>query len=149
MLRILAGLLFLATLVGAASAADYYGGAAPAAAPPVYHYGALPECGEPAVLARISDRFAYQDAHITFTGLTIDHIDGVSQRALKVGGPGLIDRRYCGGQAWLSNGSATEVVFLIEGPKLGTFSIDWHVESCLAGHDPWHVYDARCRSIRP
>ena len=42
-----------------------------------------------------------------------------------------------------------QVVYIIEGPMKGTFSIGWNVESCVVGYDPWHVYEARCRSIRP
>ncbi len=147
MLRILTGFVLCAVMSGAASAADYGRTAPPPASG--YAYGALPDCGAAPVLERISEKFAYHDAHVMLSGLRIEHIDGVSQRALKVGGPGLVDRRYCGGRAWLSNGSSTEVVYLIEGPKLGTFSIGWNVESCLSGYDPWRVYDARCRSIRP
>jgi len=147
MLRIFAGLMSLAIAAGTASAADYRGAAT--APGPGYAYGALPDCQAPPVLARISQKFATYDANVIMTGLRIDRIDGISERALKLGAPGLIDRRFCGGRAWLSNGSSTEVVYLIEGPKLGPFSAGWHVESCLPGYDPWRVHDARCRSIRP
>ena len=125
------------------------GGYSPAIGYHQLHQGVLPTCDEPGVLARIAEKFAYQDAHITMTGLVIANIDGVSEQALRAGGPGLIDRRYCNGTAWLSNGQASEVVFLIEGPKVGFASIGWHVESCLPAFDPYRVHDARCRSIRP
>jgi hypothetical protein len=148
MLRILAGFVFAAILTGSAAAADYRVGAPP---PPArgHGYAALPECDAPGVLARISEKFAHQDARITRAGLAITGIDGIRQRALKASGPSLTDRRYCGGTSWLSNGRSSEVVYLIEAPKLGTFSIGWNVESCLPGFDPYRVYDAHCRSIRP
>jgi len=60
----------------------------------------------------------------------------------------VVDVRYCIGRAWLSNGSASEVVYIIEGPMKGLFSIGWAVESCLPPFDPYRVYDGNCRSIR-
>lgn len=113
-------------------------------------YGAwLPACDAPGVIASISRRFDHQDANIVYSGVTIASIGGVRERAYKAGTPGLIDRRYCGATAWLSNGRRSEVVYLIEGPGTGFAGFGWHVESCLPGHDPYHVYDARCRSLRP
>lgn len=143
MRRILTGFVFLAALTGAALAADYSGEVT--YGPPGY----LPLCSDPAVIARIPERFAYQDAHITLTGLAIIDVAQPYQVSLDAGGPGYIDRRYCGATARLSNGRRSEVVYIIEGPRVGAFSVGWHVESCLPGHDPYHVYDARCRSIRP
>jgi hypothetical protein len=148
MLRILTGLLLGTMLIGQARAADYYK-AAPAPPVPGHVYRALPACDEPSVLARISEKFAYQDRHITFTGLAIDRIGDIRERALKTGGPSLTDFRYCSATAWLSNGRTSEVVYLIEGPMKGPFSIGSNVESCLPDFDPYRVYDARCRSIRP
>jgi hypothetical protein len=148
MRRILTGLILSAALSAPVFAADY-GNTPPAVGYHHHFYAALPACDDPSVIARIPEKFAYQDAHITMTGLAITGIDGIREHALRAGGPGLIDRRYCGGTAWLSDGRRSEVVFLIEGPKLGHVSIGWHVESCLPGFDPYRVYDARCRSIRP
>lgn len=149
----LAALAVTAAMLAAvpAFAADY--GTAPAPAPGIgyhhLHHAALPTCDDPAVVARIPEKFAYYDAHVIGSGLAVSTIDGIHESALRAGGPGLIDRRYCGATAWLSNGQRHEVVYLIEGPKVGFASIGWHVESCLPGFDPYRVYDARCRSIRP
>ncbi|MHA1554703.1 MAG: hypothetical protein ACTSU0_09865 [Alphaproteobacteria bacterium] len=109
------------------------------------HY--LPACDTPAVLARISERFAYADARIQHTGLAVEHIDGTHQHQLRAGGPGLIDRRYCGAQAWLSDGQRSEVVYVIEADQ-GFASLSWSVESCLPAFDKHRVYGAWCRSIR-
>ena len=114
-----------------------------------HHDAGLPPCHDPAVVATIPEKFAHYDANVIYSGLGIVNIDGIHEDALKAGGPSLIDRRYCGATAWLSNGQTHEVVYLIEGPKLGFASIGWHVESCLPGFDPYRVYDAWCRSIRP
>ena len=146
MRQILTGSVLLALMAMPALAVDYGG------TPPVkYHYRihhALPQCDAPGVVAKISERFAYQDAHIIGSGVAITSIGGIYEHALRTGGPSLIDRRYCRATAWLSNGRKSEVVYLIEGPKLGHFSIGWHVESCLPAYDPYRVYDASCRSIR-
>ena len=149
MRRILTALGLAAAFILPAAGADYG-----TAYPPVigyhhHHYAALPLCDDPAVVATIPERFRYQDARLTMTGLAVTGVDGIHEHALKAGGPGLVDRRFCGGTAWLSNGRKSEVVYLIEGPKLGFASIGWHVESCVVGHDPWRVYDAGCRAIEP
>ncbi len=148
-MRKTAAALLMALVAVPALAADY--GTAPAPGVGYHHHfnPALPECHDPAVVATIPEKFAYYDAHVIYSGLGVVNIDGIHQDALKAGGPGLIDRRYCGATAWLSNGQTQEVVYLIEGPKLGFGSIGWHVESCLPGFDPYRVYDAWCRSIRP
>ena len=137
MRRILTGFLFLSAMAGSALAHDTVG-----------WHGPLPECDSPAVIASIPEKFAYYDAHVIGSGLVITGVDGIHEHAVRMG-PGLVDRRYCGATAWLSNGRKSRVDYIIEGPKLGIFSIGWHVESCLPGYDPYRVYDAGCRAIRP
>jgi hypothetical protein len=139
MRRILTGLVLLASLVGPAAAADYG---------QTYQGWDGPSCESSSVTWRISEKYAYQDRHLIHSGLRITAIDGFHLDG--VGDPwhGGITRVYCGATAWLSNGGRAEVVYVIEGPRLGTFSHGWHVESCVAGYDPFHVYDAQCRSIR-
>lgn len=138
----------LAATAGPAVSADYYA-PAPAPAPPAYSHGALPGCDNANVVARIPERFAYYDARVIGSGLAITGVDGIEEFGIQPGYPGLIDRRYCGATAWLSNGTTSPVYYIIEGPKLAFASIAWHVESCLPGFDPYRVYDARCRAIRP
>ncbi|MEX0851743.1 MAG: hypothetical protein WD036_00445 [Bauldia sp.] len=147
MLRILVIVALAAAAAPAAVAADYGLAASPPPAGPAY--GLAPACDESSVLARISEKFAYQDANLIGSGIAIAGIEGAGERGLKAGGPSRVDRRYCAATARLSNGLSAEVVYLIEGPKLGTFSIGWNVESCLPGYDPYRVYGQRCRSVRP
>lgn len=149
--RILTSLVLAAALTAPAAAADFGVVAVPAPLPApahVWHSG-LPGCDDPSVIATIPVKFATYDRNIIGTGLSVANIDGIHETGLRAGGPSLVDRRYCGATAWLSNGQRSEVVYIIEGPKLGFASIGWHVESCLPGFDPYRVYDARCRSIRP
>jgi hypothetical protein len=152
MLRTLTGALLAAAIAAPAFAADYGDEAAPYTPPPARHglaHGVPPLCDEPDVISRVAGKFAHYDANVIYSGLVIEHIDGIHQTALRAGGPSLVDRRYCGGTVWLSDGRRSEVVYLIEGRKLGAFSIGWSVESCLPGFDPYRVYDGACRSIRP
>ena len=100
------------------------------------------------MVSRIAEKFAYADQRIMQTGLVIANIDGIHERDLRAGGPGFVDRRYCGAVATLSNGGTSEVVYLIESGQ-GFASHGWNVESCLPAFDPWHVYGSWCRSLRP
>jgi hypothetical protein len=147
MIRTLTAFLSLSLLAGAAGAADY--GIAPVPLAPTYAYETVPPCGEPHVLTRVVDKFAYYDSHVIHTGLAITGIDNIRETSLKAGGPSFTDVRYCSATASMSNGTSSRVIYIIEGPMKGTFSIGYNVESCLAGYDPWHVYDTRCRSIEP
>ncbi|MEJ0012544.1 MAG: hypothetical protein WDM94_07945 [Bauldia sp.] len=142
MRRILTSLLFVASLAGTASAADYSTGTA-------YHgWHPVPACDSFSVTWKISEKFAYQDARLIHSGLSISQLDGIHEKGTGDVWQSRITRRYCGATAWLSNGKKAEVVYVIEGPHLSAFSKGWHVESCVAGFDPFHVYDANCRSIR-
>ena len=143
MRRILTSLLLVASSSLPAVAADYsVGPAGPG-------YAGGPSCTAWSVLARVTEKFAYQDARVAHEGIGITSIDNIREEPGRVGGPGLVFRRYCEGTASLSNGRKAEVAYLIEGPGLATFSLGWHVESCVVGHDPWRVYDAHCRAISP
>ena len=147
MRRILTTLLLVASSTWPALATDYSGG--PVGWQKYFSTFGGPSCDQPSVLARVTEKFAYQDAHVVHSGIGITGIDNIREKPLRVDGAGLVHRRYCEGTAWLSNGRKAELAYLIEGPALATFSVGWHVESCVVGIDPWRVYDRRCRAIRP
>jgi hypothetical protein len=150
-MRVLTGIVAAALAATSAAAADLNRPVPPPVAPAAplaaFHH-LLPACSEPAVLKDISRKFTVAEANIIHSGLAIAAIDDVRQTGA-TDGPSLIDRRYCSGRAWLSNGKTAEVVFLIEGPMLGKYSIGYSVDSCLPSFDPYHVYDGNCLSIRP
>jgi hypothetical protein len=149
MLRILMGLAALAFLAIPAQAADYQDyGQSYVGVPYCTHFHCLPVCDEAKVLARVTDKFAYYDAHIIGSGLTIADIGQIRETKVNIDGPSLIPRRYCHATATLSNGKRSELVYLIE-YQAGFASIHWGVQSCLPGYDPYRVYGAWCRSIRP
>jgi hypothetical protein len=145
-MRILAGLVAAALFTSNAVAADLR-----VYTPPATAFGGiihpLPDCTDSAVLGDIAHKFAYQDTHIVHSGLAVVGVDSIRQTRFK-DGPSLTDVRYCIGRAWLSNGRTSEVVFIIEGPMKGKYSLGYAVESCLPGFDPFRVYDGNCRSIR-
>lgn len=140
MYRIFVGLALLAATAVPAAASDDIR--------PLFGYGGGPACDDWSVLARVGEKFSYQDRHVAGEGLAITGIDHIREYNPTIE-RGLVTRRYCSATAWLSNGRKAEVAYLIEGPGLATFSIGWHVESCVVGHDPWRVYDARCRAMKP
>jgi hypothetical protein len=120
-------------------------GAAPASAFwPEY----LPHCDNPGVLNKILNRYAWAERNTWHRGWTIAEFSGVRQSSLKDHGPSHIDRRYCVGTAYLTNGRESAIYYVIEAGQ-GFASIGWNVEFCLPAYDRWRIYDAWCQSIRP
>ena len=110
--------------------------------------GELPPCHEPRVLKKIAEKWAWAEAHVLHTGQYVEHIDRVHQHAEEPGTPGFIDRRYCGATATLTDGRASEVVYLIE-TNQGFASHGFNVESCFPRYDPLRVHGQWCKSLRP
>ncbi len=148
MLRILLGLAALGLLAVPAQAADYTYGASYAGTPYCAHHHCLPVCDQPKVLAHVREKFAFYDRSIIHSGLTIASVGDIRETKVNVDGPSLIPRRYCHATAYLSDGRRSELVYLIEF-QAGFASFHWGVQSCLPGYDPYRVYGAACRSIRP
>jgi hypothetical protein len=120
--------------------------AAPASAG--WSRGYLPPCDSGDVLILIRSKFAYADRTFHW-GVKIGPITDIYERPMTIRAPkSLIARRYCGGTAWLTDGSRSEVYYLIES-RQGFVSIGYSVESCLPAFDPWRTYDGWCRAARP
>ena len=111
----------------------------------------FPECANGSVKARIIENFNWADRTTFYRGVSIRKIDYESERAIEsfgtVGTNAPIDRRYCKGRAWLSNGKAYSVYYRIE-RGMGFAGTGYKVEFCVAGYDPWRVYDGNCRVLR-
>ncbi len=149
MLRILMGLAALALMAIPARAADYYGDSGNYAGTPYCaHHHCLPVCNEAGVVAKVTEKFTFYDQNVIGSGLRIANVGNIRETRVVIDGQGLVPRRYCHATAYLSNGRRSEVVYLIEF-QAGFASIHWGVQSCLPGFDPYRVYGAGCRSIRP
>ncbi len=110
MLRILMGLVALGLLAIPAQAADYYyGGESYAGVPYGTHFHRLPVCGEAKVLAKVTNKFAYYDAHVIGSGLVIADIGDIRETKVSVNGPSPIPRRYCHATAYSLQRQAVRV----------------------------------------
>jgi len=123
-----------------------FGFAAPAEA--WWSKGRLPACDSPNVIASVKKKFAYADRRQFHWGVAINQVTDIYETPEIIQNSSLIGRRFCRGTAWLTDGRREEVVYLVE-TKQGFASVTWRVESCLPRFDPWHVYGAWCRSIKP
>lgn len=96
----------------------------------------------------VKQKFAYADRHTYHWGVRLDSVSDIYELPDQIVSKSLINRRYCHGTAWLSDGRKSEVVYVVES-RQGFASLTFRVQSCLPAYDPWHVYDGWCRSIRP
>lgn len=113
-----------------------------------WNKGNLPACNEPLVISTMINKFRYADYHTFHWGVRISQMQDVYESPEVIQNTSLIGRRFCRGTALMTDGRYEEVAYLIE-TKQGFASMSWRVESCLPAYDPWHVYGAWCRSIRP
>ena len=110
--------------------------------------GTVPPCDSQQVLANVAQRFAYADTHTFHWGLSIRHVTSIAETPEVIRSRSVIARRYCRGVAWMSDGSHSQVYYLIESHQ-GFASYGYRVQSCLPAYDPWHVYDSWCRAAQP
>ncbi|MFC3071784.1 hypothetical protein [Shinella pollutisoli] len=128
-------------ILAAIAALPLAGFAAPAAAG-----GA---CGEPAVLETIARDFARHAPVYQGIDATIDAIDGIrlTRAEPRTADISSVERHYCHADIALSDGGRHDLWYLVE-HGMGFAGYGLHVEFCVAGLDPWHVYGAACRSLR-
>lgn len=107
----------------------------------------LPDCVDASVQSAVSASVA-RAVPDYYDGRVIVGLDRIVETAYELGTPSPLARRYCEGEATLSDGTATRVFYkVIE--HAGFVGIRWNVEACLSGLDKWHVYDGYCRTVRP
>lgn len=128
-----------------ATASAYSGGYLPGYFQAMFQ--TFPDCSNGSVKARIIQNFNWADRVTFYRGISINSIDYERERAIESFGPNPIDRRYCKGRAWLSNGKPHTVYYRIE-RGMGLAGTGYKVEFCLPGYDPWRVYNGHCRVLR-
>lgn len=113
-------------------------------------YAAQPDaCVDARVFNRISKRFDHQVRNVPNlpqVGI-LDFYNVRHTRYEPAYENSPVERRYCHGVVYLSNGHRSDLWFLIENP-MGFAGIGSNVEFCVSGFDRWHVYGGNCRVLR-
>lgn len=107
----------------------------------------LPECSSALVrgaVARTVSRAkrSYND------GRRILGLNEITEADFDVNRISPLARRFCQGQATLSDGRTMPVYYMIE-KNAGLLGFLWNVEACLEPLDKWRVYGASCSTVRP
>lgn len=110
-------------------------------------YTSLPVCSEMKVLDNIVQRFNKADASLWHNEIALVSISGAYERDVNIAIQSSINRRYCRGKAWMSNGKSRTLHFVIE-QGMGLAGFKWGVEYCLKGSDRWRAYNGGCRVLR-
>ncbi|BDA83792.1 hypothetical protein Sa4125_13340 [Aureimonas sp. SA4125] len=145
LLSLVLGASLAAGSLSPAFGADYYG----AEPMPEMHADALvPACNDPKVLADVEDQFEHGAVEMLQTGVVIDEFSGLMEKAyFPMTEDRPIERRYCQGEALISDGHKRTVYYVVSHP-LGFASIGWKAEGCVLGLDKWLIYGANCQSLR-
>jgi hypothetical protein len=111
----------------------------------------LPACDNPAVLDKVSARFAEKERRYWQSHLFIVSYDRVHETAFRPwapGAPDAIPRRYCSGIALVSDARPRPIYYWI-GEDTGMIGATWGVEWCVVGLDRNWAYNPGCAMARP
>lgn len=108
----------------------------------------LPTCGDPAVLAKISTRFAEKEAKFWESPLTIVEYSQIKPVAWRPWGLDTIPRRFCTASAYVSDGRVRRIDYSVR-EDLDFIGYGWGVEWCVTGLDRNYAYSPSCRMARP
>lgn len=108
----------------------------------------LPVCGDPSVLARISERFAEKEAAFWKSSLTLVQYDAIKPVAFRPWGLDTIPRRYCTASATASDGRRHKIDYSVR-EDLDFIGNGWGVEWCVSGLDRNLAFSPSCRMARP
>ena len=89
-----------------------FGFAAPAQA--WWSKGRTPPCDSANVIASVKNKFTYADRRQFHWGVAINQVTDIYETPEFIQNSSLINRRFCRGTAWLTDGRREEVVYLIE-----------------------------------
>jgi hypothetical protein len=108
----------------------------------------VPLCGEPGPLDRIQHAFHIKEDRFWHSELRIVEIRNVQEIALRPWASGTIPRRFCRGDALVSDGIKRPVYYSIieDGGLIGmTYGVEW----CVVGLDRNWAYNPRCKEAKP
>jgi hypothetical protein len=111
----------------------------------------MPLCEDPAVLGKIMVRFAEKERQFWQSGLQIVGFDRIQETAFRPwarGAPDAIPRRFCSGQALVSDARKRQLYYWI-GEDTGWLGASWGVEWCVVGLDRNWAFNPACRAARP
>jgi hypothetical protein len=111
----------------------------------------VPVCEDPAVLGRISARFAEKERRFWQSSLKIVGFDRIHETAFRpwaAGAPDSIPRRYCSGWVLVSDARPRAIHYWI-GEDTGMIGASWGVEWCVVGLDRNWAYNPGCSMAQP
>ena len=108
----------------------------------------LPACDEPAALASIQSKFASKENRFWNSELSILGFQKLREIVARPWPEGTIPRRFCSGQALISDGRWRRIDYSIieDGGMIGAH---WGVQWCVVGLDRNWAYHPGCKMARP
>ena len=108
----------------------------------------IPGCQDPAVLEKITSRFAERESRYWNSGLRLVAYERIRPMAWRPWGLDFIPRRFCTGVTLVSDGRKRQISYVVK-EDLGIIGATWGVEWCVQGIDR-HWDDAPyCTMDRP
>ena len=141
---LLLGLAAILPITGAPDAREV----TPAEKRTIPYTAELPVCGDPGVLALVSNQFAEKEAQFWNSELTIVEYERIHPLAFKPWGLDMIPRRFCTATATLSNSQRHRVDYSVR-EDLDFLGNGWGVEFCVQGLDRNWAFAPACRMARP
>ncbi len=145
-MRVLAALSLLAfpAMIGLAAARDQV----PAENRDIPWTGIIPACDDPSVLGEITRRFTRTQSNFWDSALTIDGFAKIRPVAVRPWGLDYIPRRFCTGEALVSDGHKRQVTYSVR-EDLGNIGATWDVQWCVTGLDRNLAYAPHCAAAGP
>ncbi len=110
--------------------------------------GALPSCADPGVQARIQSSFASREREYWSSGLELSSFTHYRELGYRSWGPEFVPRRFCGAEAYTSDGRRRGVYWLVADSQ-GFAGVGTGVEWCVTGLDRSYAFAPNCKMARP
>ncbi|WP_342360690.1 hypothetical protein [Terrarubrum flagellatum] len=110
--------------------------------------GAIPACGDPAVISDVQQQFAQREDNYWRLGLRISSVDRIRSIGYQPWGADYIPRRFCVARAIMSDGRVRTLSYnIIERGAIIGWS--WGTEWCVSGLDREFYFAPDCKMARP